>query len=728
MIPLIANFTLRAGIPVDDRMVVFDVTERDNLAWRYNGMTVYIDSTNEEFILLKGLVDSNLNNNANWKLKKNYYGLDNVYTKAEIDTKFANETLDTVVARGYITTRSIQIGGLTVNGNTTINGDLIVNGTQTIVNSTVVEVKDNIMTLNAGEVVAGVTAGQSGIQIDRGSATDYLFVFDEFKDTFRIGITGQLKAVATRKDTMLNNGVVIWDGVNNTLNTIDRTVFDGNYIQNRTTLQTSSNFFISGKGKVGGTNSALQQFEVVGTDTAPAASGTAQNGAVRIFGIGVVNTMLDIGVAGTLGYSWIQSRDSGAYVTNRELRLNPNGGNIIIGNGAVQIPSLPTNATTDFNITIDASGNLRKSSATISGSYILNQLAAVQTGNFFISGQGKFGGTGLPIQKVDIIGTDAAPLATGGSTANGSIRLGEPSGSAVNLEMGVAGTLGYSWIQCRLGNDYTSQRELRINPNGGRVIISAGGSAVTGLAAAVNINPFLTATANNDSLVGLDINPNFTTGAFTNVLSYALRIQNRGGGAQILLGTTNQAGTIDFARGTDGAVHGNMGYLTATTGTDFGVRVTGGSSVAFLDGQAFSDLRTNGVTGVKLSSTNNLIIQNGGTFTDAGFRLDVQGTARIVGLDAAASLSGSAANGALRIGTISSSAVIVDNGISIAGDYAWMQARNGSDYSIQKQYCINPNGGQVLVGSGLNTTSNQFLTVSTLYTALNSSAILEFKK
>lgn len=49
-------------------------------------------------------------------------------------------------------------------------------------------------------------------------------------------------------------------------------------------------------------------------------------------------------------------------------------------------------------------------------------------------------------------------------------------------------------------------------------------SAVTGQAYAINVAPILTATANSDTLVGLDINPSYVNGAFTGVNNYALRV------------------------------------------------------------------------------------------------------------------------------------------------------------------------------------------------------------
>lgn len=64
-------------------------------------------------------------------------------------------------------------------GEVRVTGDLIVEGDTVTVNSTDLNVNDNIITLNYGETGAGVTLDVSGIEIDRGSVVDAQLVFDE---------------------------------------------------------------------------------------------------------------------------------------------------------------------------------------------------------------------------------------------------------------------------------------------------------------------------------------------------------------------------------------------------------------------------------------------------------------------------------------------------------------------------------------------------------------------
>ena len=68
----------------------------------------------------------------------------------------------------------------------TITGNLIVAGTQTTVNSVDTDIADRLIVLNKGESGAGVTGNISGIQLDRGSATDARLVYVESVDAWHL--------------------------------------------------------------------------------------------------------------------------------------------------------------------------------------------------------------------------------------------------------------------------------------------------------------------------------------------------------------------------------------------------------------------------------------------------------------------------------------------------------------------------------------------------------------
>ena len=138
--------------------------------------------------------------------------------------------------------------------------------------------------------------------------------------------------------------------------------------------------------------------------------------------------------------------------------------------------------------------------------------------------------------------------------------------------------------------------------------LTIGGSetAVSAIARGQLINPTLVASANNDVLVGLDIAPTFTTGAFTGVSNIGLRL----------------AGDIQPSV--------NNTYALGASNRKFYVLWTNlvASAAANLTFATTNNIaQFNGTTG-------NLTLQNGGTFTDAGYRLDVFGTTRFTGTTA----------------------------------------------------------------------------------------------
>ncbi len=69
-------------------------------------------------------------------------------------------------------------------GETRVTGNLVVEGETLTVSTQELQIKDNIILLNEGEPNAGVTLRYSGVQIDRGTADDVLFAWDENSGTW----------------------------------------------------------------------------------------------------------------------------------------------------------------------------------------------------------------------------------------------------------------------------------------------------------------------------------------------------------------------------------------------------------------------------------------------------------------------------------------------------------------------------------------------------------------
>lgn len=137
------------------------------------------------------------------------------------------DTLDTTTADhgGRITVLEgeEQAGDKDFLGNVTVRGMLTVLGGQVVLEVQEVQVSDNEIVLNKDEPGDGVTAGFSGIRVYRGpNLAPYLFQFVEEDETFKIGQEGSLQAAATREDTPLDGGVMVWDATNSRLKSVDR--------------------------------------------------------------------------------------------------------------------------------------------------------------------------------------------------------------------------------------------------------------------------------------------------------------------------------------------------------------------------------------------------------------------------------------------------------------------------------------------------------------------------
>ena len=98
-----------------------------------------------------------------------------------------NVQFNNVQVDGTLTSDDITSTNISIAGNATITGDLTVSGTTTSVNTTNTNISDNVIELNAGESGAGVTAGTSGIEIDRGTESNVSLLWNETADTWTFG-------------------------------------------------------------------------------------------------------------------------------------------------------------------------------------------------------------------------------------------------------------------------------------------------------------------------------------------------------------------------------------------------------------------------------------------------------------------------------------------------------------------------------------------------------------
>lgn len=162
------------------------------------------------------------------------------------------------VLQGHINDQAQTIAGVKTFANDVIvSGNLTVNGTTTTVNTQDLLVADNIVIINNGEVGAGVTKGFAGIQVDRGTLTDYQFLFDEVSDTFRIGQIGSLQVVATREDSPLNGGIASWDAATSKFVTVPASAVNYWTLDSGNVYRSTGNVYI-------GQTSGTEMLDVLG--------------------------------------------------------------------------------------------------------------------------------------------------------------------------------------------------------------------------------------------------------------------------------------------------------------------------------------------------------------------------------------------------------------------------------------------------------------------------------
>lgn len=124
----------------------------------------------------------------------------------------------------------LDAGNVTITTNTLyVDGNLTVGGNATSVSQTNMRVTDNIITLNAGETGAGVTAIYSGIEIDRGTLANVQIRWNETADKWELSTNGTTYTYIATSSTGTTLGNVWGDpapAISANLDLRSRTIFD----------------------------------------------------------------------------------------------------------------------------------------------------------------------------------------------------------------------------------------------------------------------------------------------------------------------------------------------------------------------------------------------------------------------------------------------------------------------------------------------------------------------
>jgi len=344
--------------------------------------------------------------------------------------------------------------------------------------------------------------------------------------------------------------------------------------------------------------------------------------------------------AGTNNFN-IKSRDfiiKGGSNTTNYFRLFQATGNLTLQNGG-------TFTDNGYKLQLNSSGSA-SGSLYISGSNNQTLLKVDSDSNsniLFISGSGNvgIGSTSTPGARLEVNGNisiaSTAPLSQINSLAvvggraqfgwNGTLNSAYVATGDISKNIVFSGDNGLTNIWGKFSantGDFIVQGFTGSIDNRYRLQIYATGSdsgslfvggttiATGSIARSILLNPTVSASANSDTLVGLEIRPSFATSSFTGTTLVPLRIRNAA-----------NSGDIYYIDSVGNCVIG--GSLSTNT-------VYSGGNLLLSSGGNDLKLQTNFTanTGLQMfNATRNITIQNGGTFTDNGYRLDVSGSARI---------------------------------------------------------------------------------------------------
>lgn len=122
---------------------------------------------------------------------------------------------DIYLNQGVRSGDSPTFNNLLLTGNATISGNLYVEGNTSLLDTNTVQFKDNIILINDKETNAGVTLNLSGLEIDRGTLTNFRFVYNEMNKRAEVGFINNLQPISLRESNPLNYGIMTWNSISN---------------------------------------------------------------------------------------------------------------------------------------------------------------------------------------------------------------------------------------------------------------------------------------------------------------------------------------------------------------------------------------------------------------------------------------------------------------------------------------------------------------------------------
>jgi trimeric autotransporter adhesin len=220
-------------------------------------------------------------------------------------------------------------------------------------------------------------------------------------------------------------------------------------------------------------------------------------------------------------------------------------------------------------------------------------------------------------------------------------------------------------------------------------------SAASQMAIGTRFTPTLTAIANNDTLVGLDINPTYSTGSLTGVARYGLRVEG------VHIGRGNGSIPTNTVVGKNGLINNTTGFQQTAIGLDALRRNTDGAENTAVGAYALA-FNTTGNSNTAIGN-NSFASLNGGhnntaVGATAGRALTTGSGNTAIGVSAM--YSSTTGNSNISIGNSSSFSLTTGSRNIVIGNYALYSNTTGVDNVAMGDNALYSTTGFYNVGIG----------------------------